>query len=122
MDSKSTAHDSPPRRGQGRPKAEVVRDRLVVVRVSEPERERLQGVARSAGLSVSEFLRRRAFGRPVRARVDAKAELQLRAIGVNLNQLARAANAAGQVERGHDLDRALADLRAAVAGLQTRGT
>ena len=52
--------------------------------------------------------------------MDAKAELQLRAIGVNLNQLARAANAAGHIERGHDLDRALADLRSAVAGLQTR--
>ena len=119
MDPNAT---TPTPRRRGRPKAAVVRDRLVVVRVSGPERERLRRTARGTGLSVSEFLRRRAFGRPVRARVDARAELQLRAIGVNLNQLARAANAAGQVERGRDIDAVLGEIREAVAGLLTQET
>ena len=50
--------------------------------------------------------------------MDADAERQLRRIGVNLNQLARVANAAGQVERGADLDALVAEVRRAIGVLQ----
>ena len=85
------------------------------------EKARVREAARRGGLSISEYVRRRTLGRPVTSRVDADAERQLRRIGVNLNQLARIANAAGQVERSPDLDALLAEVRRAIGVLQSGG-
>lgn len=62
--------------------------------MSADEKAGLQGSAAEAGLSVSEYVRRRSLGRPVTARADRETRVLLRRIGVNLNQLARASNAA----------------------------
>ena len=80
------------RRG-GRPGG-ATRVLKVEVRVSADEKAGLQGSAAEAGLSVSEYVRRRSLGHPVTARADRETRVLLRRIGVNLNQLARAANAA----------------------------
>ena len=110
------------RRG-GRPKKTESTGRAsrVHVLLTVAEKERVREAARRGGLSLSEYVRRRTLGRPVTSRMDADAERQLRRIGVNLNQLARVANAAGQVERGADLDLLVAEARRAIGVLQGGG-
>ena len=107
------------RRG-GRPKKTEATSRAsrVHVLLTVAEKTRVREAARRGGLSISEYVRRRTLGRPVTSRMDADAERQLRRIGVNLNQLARVANAAGQVERGVDLDALVVEVRRAVGVLQ----
>ena len=68
-------------------------------------------------MSASDYLRRRALGQPVEARVDAQARDLLRRLGVNLNQLVRVAHRAGQVEHADELDAVLSAVRAAVGDL-----
>ena len=120
--STTTDERTPGRTGRpgGRPKktASEVRRFQVHVFLTAAEKARVQGLAGAGGLSVSEFARRRMLSRPVVPRVDADAERQLRRIGVNLNQLARAANAAGQVEHRSDLDAVVAELRRTMAGIR----
>jgi hypothetical protein len=56
--------------------------RLVTLRVTEEEKKRLAGQAALAGLSVSEYLRRRFFGgRPLIAHADAWMIRELRRLG-----------------------------------------
>ena len=55
----------------------------------------LREQARTAGMTVAEFVRRRALGLPVvvrEAKADARLVHELNAIGVNLNQIARNLN------------------------------
>lgn len=77
------------------------------------ERDRIREAASQAGLSVSEFLRRRALGRPVVPLADAAARKALRRVGVNLNQLVRRANAGGATET--EARAAIDDVRSALA-------
>ena len=77
------------------------------------ERDRIREAASQAGLSVSEFLRRRALGRPVVPLADAAARKALRRVGVNLNQIVRRANVGGAAEA--EARAAIDDVRAAVA-------
>ena len=59
------------------------------------EDRHLRRQAHAAGLSVGEFIRRRALGLPVTPpppRTDARLLYELNAIGVNLNQIARNLN------------------------------
>lgn len=109
-----------PKRRGGRPKKTEATGRAsrVHVLLTVTEKGRVREAARRGGLSISEYVRRRTLGRPVTSRVDADAERQLRRIGVNLNQLARVANTAGQVERGADLDALVAEIRRAIGVLQ----
>ena len=109
----------PNRRG-GRPKKTEATGRgsRVHMLLTVAEKARVREAARRGGLSISEYVRRRTLGRPVTSRVDADAERQLRRIGVNLNQLARVANAAGQVKRGADLDALVDEIRRAIGVLQ----
>ncbi len=81
--------------------------------VTSVERDRIREAASQAGLSVSEFLRRRALGRPVVPLADAAARKALRRVGVNLNQIVRRANAGGAAEA--EARAAIDDVRAAVA-------
>ena len=110
------------RRG-GRPKKTEATGRAsrVHVLLTVGEKTRVREAARRGGLSISEYVRRRTLGRPVTSRVDADVERQLRRIGVNLNQLARVANAAGQVERGADLDALVGEIRRSIRVLQGGG-
>lgn len=83
-----------------RPKKAPVerRDDLIGVRLTTAERAELERTAAALGLTVAEFLRRRALGYrlpPPDAQTQAMASLAaaLMPIGVNLNQLTRTANA-----------------------------
>lgn len=78
----------------GRPKKPEEERRTLThgLRLSPKEKEELEARADRAGLSLSEYLRRKALGKPVKTKVDGKALKELNRIGVNLNQLARAAN------------------------------
>ena len=106
----------PPRKKGGRPRGRR-RTEKVEVRVSPAEKTELRGSAREAGLTVSEYVRRRSLGQPVAARADRETRVLLRRIGVNLNQLARAANASGAAAQDRPLCDALAELRRALADL-----
>lgn len=62
-------------------------DARVTLRLTQAERARLQEEAARAGLSVSELVRRRAFGRKVMATPDLALVRELRRLGVSLRQL-----------------------------------
>ena len=54
---------------------------VVNVRLTAAEKARLKDEADLAGLSVSEFVRRRSFGRPIIAQADAVTIKELRRLG-----------------------------------------
>ena len=104
------------RRGSpGRPKRKPEEGPKVQVgfQVTSVERDRIREAASQAGLSVSEFLRRRALGRPVVPLADAAARKALRRVGVDLNRLARRAGSGGATEA--EARAAIDDVRAALA-------
>lgn len=105
------------RKKGGRPPG-VRRGQKVEVRVSQAEKAELRGSAEEAGITVSEYVRRRSLGRPVAARADRETRVLLRRIGVNLNQLARAANTPGTAVPERPLGDALDQLRRVLAGLE----
>ena len=80
------------------------RTRTVCARLTEAEARELAARAASAGEATSVYVRRRALGEPVRhaavQRLGAEERVELRRIGVNLNQIARALNAGGRVPTG----------------------
>jgi hypothetical protein len=51
------------------------------VRVAPGEKEQLRGIARAAGIGVSDLVRLRALGRPVVCRTDATTIRELRRLG-----------------------------------------
>lgn len=91
------------------------RDARLVVRVTEGERARVARRAREAGLTASEYVRLRCLSDPTgpAVRVDAGAlralHAEMRRVGGNLNQLARAANA-GRAPAPGALEGALGEL------------
>lgn len=103
----------------GRPKKSEAETRGAQVHVlmTPSEKAWLVETAGDAGLSVSEFVRRRSLGRRVESRVDLKTRGLIGRLGVNLNQLTRVANAAGQVQRAAELDALLNDVRAVLRAL-----
>ena len=56
-------------------------DAVINVRLTEPEKARLREDADLAGVSVSELVRRRIFGRPIIASTDAVMLKELRRLG-----------------------------------------
>ncbi len=102
----------------GRPKSAPpdARRSAVQALLTEAEREAVRRTAADSGLTVSAYARRRLLGRPVAPLVDGRAQRELNRIGVNLNQLVRAANggtASGATRP--DAERLVAEARAAVA-------
>lgn len=92
----------------------ITRSHFRSLRLTPGELAVIRGKAHAAGLPVSTYLRRVALGKRVRARrgqVDRDAIYHLSKIGNNLNQLARAANTAGQVVAVELLEEALGELR-----------
>jgi len=78
----------------GRPRKDP-RDRRTKrygLRLSPKEYEEIQDRAERAGLSVAEYLRRKALGKKVKTKVEEEAIRQIRRVGTNLNQVARWAN------------------------------
>jgi hypothetical protein len=66
----------------------------VSVRVTPGEKERLEDDAGKAGLSVSELIRRRYFGRPIMASADATVVAELRRLGGLLKHVHNESNGA----------------------------
>ena len=98
--------------GRGRPKKPEAKRRSLThgLRLSPQEKKELEARADRAGLTLSEYLRRRAFGRKVQTQIEGKALKELNRIGVNLNQIARAANRGELV--GQQATEAIKELRA----------
>ena len=95
---------------------------LPPVRITPAELAIVQEQAARAGLSLSDFSRRvilRKRVAPAITDTDEAALAELARIGVNLNQLARRANASGKVPP--QLAEALADVCAAVERIAERG-
>lgn len=114
--------ETPPHRRTGRPRkaAGAARDdRLPRLRVTADERATVEAAAASAALELSEFCRRAIFGQRITAAPARLAQAQLLAeinrIGVNLNQLARAANAGRPMPAS--VDAAMIEVRAVVERL-----
>lgn len=99
-------------------------EQLAPLRVTASERAFIEAQAAVAGLSPSDFVRRRALGRKVEAaahtQADAALLLELNRIGVNLNQIARAMNSERR-EFG-DLGDVLAMLKAALGKVAGDGS
>lgn len=76
------------------------RSEQVSVRLSPAELARLQGKADQSNQSVTAFVRAAAMGKPVTVRQEQAGDFELRQelrrIGVNLNQIAKALNARQQ--------------------------
>lgn len=96
----------------------------VTVQYAPSERQQLEEHASKAGAGLSEYVRELSLRRgrtvPIVAgtRRNPSAKVladELRAIGINLNQLARVANQTGEIRREEDLDRTLGELKAAMA-------
>ena len=108
-----------PRHSGGRPKKAEAERRVKQTnhRWTVAEDIHLREQARTAGLTVAEYVRRRALGLPVvvrHAQTDARLIHELNAIGVNLNQIARNLNAdriGAPGSRVADLDELMSQLR-----------
>ena len=80
---------------------EELRDMRLNLRLTAAELAHVQQQAKAAGLTPSDYARRRVVGHRVTvptARMDAAILSELNRIGVNLNQITRAANAGGSVD------------------------
>jgi hypothetical protein len=100
------------------------RTEKVTVQLAPSERKRLEEGASTVGSALSEYVRdlclRRQGAVTVVAgtRKNPVAKLladELRAIGINLNQLAKVANQTGAISREGELDQTLEALKAAMA-------
>lgn len=107
----------------------VTRDARIIVRCTAAERRRAERDADKAGMKFSPYVRARIFdgkGVPVAdpsprpAQVHSRDLLikELSAIGNNLNQIARAANATGELKRAAQLDELVAMLMAKVPAIR----
>ena len=81
----------------GRPRKDPAdrRSKTHGLRLSPNEKAELEGRAERAGLSLSEYIRRRALGKPVKTAVEEEAVRQMQRVGVNLNQLVKRAHQQG---------------------------
>lgn len=107
--------------GRGRPKKDPEDRRTIShgLYLSEKEKAELERRADAAGLSVNEYLRRKALGgKSVTAKSDQKARAELRHIGRNLNQLARRANMGKMDEVAEAVQDGIEDLRKALEELR----
>lgn len=88
-------------------------DAIINVRLTSAEKTRLKEDADSAGLSMSELVRRRYFGRPIIAHADAVTIKELRRIGGLLKHVHNESGGA----YSRDTAGALAALTAYIEGL-----
>ena len=99
MPKNSSDTERPDRSRGGRPRKAPAsrRTRRVLFRLKAREKERIQSAAARAGLTVSEFVRRKALVAPPSPRVTRLEREELRDLGTRLNVVARRANAGGHV-------------------------
>ena len=87
-----------------KPEAER-RSRTICVRVTTEEAATIAERAGAARMTKGAYIRRKALGRPVREaavhRLGARERVELRRIGVNLNQIARALNSGASAPAGN---------------------
>lgn len=79
----------------------------ILVRLTESEKQKIEGGAKQSQLSVSRFLVRSGVGDergldPAERELREQAIYELRRVGVNLNQIAYALNAARRTGRGDE--------------------
>lgn len=103
-----------------KPPAEKRTEQVPPLRVTPDEMARIELDAVRLGLTITDYCRHAALDRPVRVIVAQRADhgpilSELTRIGVNLNQIARAANATGALAA--DLPDTLAQLRALMVRL-----
>ena len=105
--------DGQVRKGGGRPRLPEGERRAhrVGVSLTEAERKTIAAKAEEAGLSLAAYLRQAGLGARLSAHVNGRAYHQLSRIGVNLNQVARVANAAGRLPELKVLRAILAEVR-----------
>ena len=106
---------------RGRPKKDPADRRTIShgLKLSQKEKDQLERNAGAAGLSVNEYLRRKALGgKSVSAKSDQETRTELRDIGNNLNQLARAANMGNLEEVAEAVQSGIKDLREALKRLE----
>ena len=91
------------------------------LRLSAREDEKLQTQADSAGLSVSEYMRRLFFGgRPIIARTDDQTIRELRRLGGLLKHHFEVVKQTGNVDTLSELDAALRAIRRAIEALSEK--
>ena len=96
-----------------RPRRQIDLSERLTFRLTPPERAELEAAAETAGMTVSEYVRRRALGRRVvaaRALADTQTLNELRRLGGLVKHLAATGNGSPD-----DLRAALAELREAAA-------
>jgi hypothetical protein len=100
----------------GRPKkpARKRRSESYGLRFSPEEMEELEKRCEAAGLSRAEYLRRRAFGKPVSTKVDQEMTRELNRIGTNLNQIAYRANRGELPDVAAAAEEAIEEVRALI--------
>lgn len=104
----------------GRPKLDPAKKRSAQLHIllTPAERDRVKEWAASTHLSLSDYVRRRTLGKPIANRTDIAARGELNRIGVNLNQIARAANEAGQVELADEARAVFEEVMQAIRALK----
>ena len=105
-------------KGRSKGTMSETRKRTVVrpVRFTPEEWAAVQAAAEAAGMNAARFLRTRALGLRTPRKSDETIR-QLIAVGNNLNQLARSANIAGQVEEAVMVAEVLGEVMSAVQRL-----
>jgi uncharacterized protein (DUF1778 family) len=68
------------------------RETEIKIRLTAKEREEIRELAREEGLTVSEYIRKRALQRQAEEQAKREMEHQIYRIGINVNQIARALN------------------------------
>ena len=88
------------------------REATIILRILPEEKAAIAGEAGKAGLTVSEYIRRRALDRPVKSRVSEKAINELRRLGGLQKHLAT------KFQHKRDaIDQVLGEIRAAIQRL-----
>lgn len=103
----------------GRPRKEPDEKRNIPqsVHLNQREKEEIERRAERAGLAVSEYIRKRALGRPVKTKVEEKTIREVQRIGVNINQLARWANRGEDEKVRSQIEDAIKELKSAIERL-----
>ena len=86
------------------------RTHRIGVNVNEAERAIIEAKAEAAGLSVGIYLRQAGVGARLSSRVNDRVYHQLSRLGVNVNQMARVANATGRLPELEKLQALLAQI------------
>lgn len=114
------SEDGSERKNQGgRPRKDPAdrRSETYGLRLSPKEKAEIEERAERSGLSLAEYLRRRALGKPIKTQIDKEATHELNRIGVNLNQIAARAHQGGLEDVAGRAEAAIEEVRALIEEL-----